>query len=257
MSIAPQFLEIAHQLADAAAEAIRPHFRQPLHVETKTDLSPVTIADRAAEEAMRRIIDTTFPDHGILGEEDEDVGLESEYVWVLDPIDGTRSFIAGKPQFGTLIGLCHRGEPILGIMHQPITNERWVGANHETLFNGKKVMTRSCPSVKEAVISTTSPHYFPPVRKARFKALRSQCRDIQYGGDCYSYGLLAMGGLDLVVEADLKPYDIIPLRPIIEGAGGIITGWHGNPITLTNFEAAIAAGDPRTYDEALTILMQN
>ncbi len=251
----PLFLDVAHQLADAAADVVRPYFRQQMDVEIKSDLSPVTVADRAAEEAMRTLIDQHFPDHGILGEEEESFGTENEYVWVLDPIDGTRSFIAGKPQFGTLIALCHHGEPIFGIMNQPITNERWVGVKGEpTTFNGKPVKTRACASVADAVISTTSPHYFPPGRKERFKALRKQCKDEQYGGDCYAYGLLAMGGLDLVVEADLKPYDIIPLRPIIEGAGGFITGWHGKPITLTNFEAAIAAGDARTHAEALKTL---
>ncbi len=252
----PAFLAAAHLMADAAADIVRPYFRQPLDVEIKADLSPVTLADREAERAMRTIIDQHFPDHGILGEEDEDTGLESEYLWVLDPIDGTRSFIAGKPQFGTLIGLCHRGEPLLGILNQPITNERWVGYRGETTLNGKPVRTRSCSSVSEAVISTTSPHYFPLARKARFKTLRKQCREVQYGGDCYAYGLLAMGGLDLVVEADLKPYDILPLRPIIEGAGGLITGWHGKPVTLTNFEAVIAAGDARTHVEALQFLRQ-
>lgn len=255
MSETVHFLQLAHQLADAAAEVVRPFFRQQLKVDIKSDLSPVTEADRAAEEVMRTIIERTFPDHGILGEEDESFGTENDYVWVLDPIDGTRAFIAGKPQFGTLIALCHRGEPILGIMNQPITHERWVGVKgSETTFNGKPVQTRPCAHVAEAVISTTSPHYFPPDRKERFKTLRKQCKDTQYGGDCYSYGLLAMGGLDLVVEADLKPYDIIPLRPIIEGAGGRLSGWHGNPITLTNFEAALAAGDARTHAEALAIL---
>lgn len=199
------------------------------------------MADRAAETAIRTLIEAYYPTHGIYGEEHGQSGLGNPYVWVIDPIDGTRAFIAGKKEWGTLIALCEYGVPILGILNQPITGERWVGAKDmATTYNGQPVRTRACPSLSDAVISTT---YCAPPDDARFATLAAQCRETIPQGDCYAYGLLARGERDMVGDTALKPYDILALVPIIEGAGGRITGWDGAPITLTHYASAIARGD--------------
>ena len=252
MSKTTDFLAFAHQLADAAGAAIRPYFGAHGDVESKSDQSPVTIADRAAEQAMRALITAQFPEHAIFGEEFGQYSAASPYTWVLDPIDGTRAFIAGKKEWGTLIALCENGVPILGILDQPITGERWVGVRG-TLSDYK---TRACASLAEASISTTSRNYFTPPQAAAFVKLAEQCGEVIADGDCYAYGMLARGERDAVVDAGLKPYDILALVPIIEAAGGKITAWDGAPITLTHFSTALAAGDAVRHAEMLDILAQ-
>ncbi len=235
-------IQFAHRLADAAGDAIRPFFRDHGDVEAKGDNSPVTQADRAAELAMRELIRAIYPDHGIFGEELGVQHAESPYVWVLDPIDGTRNFIAGGTQWGTLIALCENGVPILGVLDQPISNERWVGVRgHRTTLNGRDIHSRNCPALKEAVISTT---FCAAPDMPRFETLANHCANRINGGDCYAYGMLARGERDIVCDTALKPYDILALVPIIEGAGGKITGWDGAPITLSHYAQAIAVGDP-------------
>ncbi len=236
------YIDFAQRLADAAGDAIRPFFRDHGDVESKGDHSPVTQADKAAELAMREIIRAIYPDHGIFGEELGVQHAESRYVWVLDPIDGTRNFIAGGTQWGTLIALCENGVPILGVLDQPITGERWLGAKGQrTMLNGKDIHSRNCPALKEAVISTT---HCAPNDMPRFEAVAMHCANRIDGGDCYAYGMLARGERDIVCDTALKPYDILALVPIIEGAGGKITGWDGAPITLSHYATAIAMGDP-------------
>lgn len=235
-------LAFAHRLADAAGAAIRPWFGEHGAVESKADASPVTVADREAETAIRALIEATYPDHGIYGEEHGQSGLDKEYVWVIDPIDGTRAFIEGKKEWGTLIALCHHGAPVLGILDQPVTGERWVGVQGQpSTLNGKPIQVRTCASLAEATISTTSKNYFTPVQAKQFVAVAEQCAEVIDGGDCYAYGMLARGERDLVVDAGLKPYDILALVPIITGAGGSITAWDGAPITLAHYSTAIAA----------------
>ena len=237
-----EHITFAHRLADAAGDAIRPFFRDHGEVESKGDNSPVTQADRAAELAMRELIRAIYPDHGIFGEELGVQHANSPYVWVLDPIDGTRNFIAGGTQWGTLIALCENGVPILGVLDQPISGERWVGARgHKTTLNGKAIHTRNCPGLKEAVISTT---FCAAPDMPRFDALANLCANRINGGDCYAYGMLARGERDIVCDTALKPYDILALVPIIEGAGGKIAAWDSAPITLTHYASAIAMGDP-------------
>jgi inositol-phosphate phosphatase/L-galactose 1-phosphate phosphatase/histidinol-phosphatase len=252
---AEPFLSLASDLADAAGAAIRPCFRRPLTVDDKPDLSPVTAADRAAELAMRRLIAARFPEHGIIGEEFGREREEAEFVWVLDPIDGTKSFISGVPLFGTLIALTHRGRPILGVIDQPVSGERWIGADgRPSLFNGRPIRCRPCPTLNNATLFATSPDMFRGADREAFDRLASAAKLVRFGADCYAYGLLALGCIDLVVEASLKPYDFAALLPVVAGAGGIATDWRGEPLTLASDGRIAVAGDRRAHAAALALL---
>ncbi|MFT5539003.1 MAG: inositol-phosphate phosphatase/L-galactose 1-phosphate phosphatase/histidinol-phosphatase [Alphaproteobacteria bacterium] len=253
-----RFITLAEACADAAGEVLTRYFRQSITVETKADASPVTIADREAETAMRALIGAAFPDHGIIGEELPNTNTDAPFTWVLDPIDGTKSFITGKPSFGTLVSLAQDGVPILGLINQPITQERWLGAiGRESTLNGAPARTRNCAALGDAMLYTTSPYLFPGDTEAGFQALRAGVRHALYGGDCYSYGLLASGFADIVVEAGLKPYDYAALVPVVEGAGGVITGWDGEALTLASDGRVLAASTKTLHDEALSILQSN
>lgn len=248
-----EFLAFAETLAAASGTVIRQYFRQPFEIVSKTDESPVTIADRDAETAMRALIRATYPDHGILGEEFGRERDDAEYQWILDPIDGTGSFISGKPIFGTLIALWHQGQPLLGLIDQPISGERWIGAaGHGTTLNGQPAHTRPCPSLDAALLDATDPSMF--VREPRFEALRRAVARNRWGSDCYAYALLASGHIDLVVEKGLKLWDFATLVPVIEQAGGIITDWQGNPLHSGADGHVLAAGDARVHAAALTVL---
>ncbi len=249
------YVDFAHRLADASGTVIRRYFRTPVRVDDKPDQTPVTIADREAEAAMRRMIADRFPDHGIIGEEEAPVRAEAEWVWTLDPVDGTRAFIAGKPLFGTLIGLTRGGRPLLGVIDQPVLNERWVGvAGAPTTLNGARIATRACPDLQRALLNTTSPDLFAGEDAARWERLKRAVKLAMYGGDCYAYALLASGFIDLVVEAGLKIYDYCPLVPVVEGAGGVITDWRGGPLTFASGGHVIAAGDKAAHAAALKTL---
>jgi inositol-phosphate phosphatase/L-galactose 1-phosphate phosphatase/histidinol-phosphatase len=249
------YLALAADLADAAGEAIRPHFRQRITVDDKPDLSPVAIADRNAETAMRRLIAARFPDHGIIGEEYGAEREDAEFVWVLDPIDGTKSFISGVPLFGTLVALAQRGRPILGIIDQPISRERWVGAaGAPTTFKGKPVRCRPCPALAAATVFSTSPDMFKAGDAAAHARVASAAKLLRYGADCYAYGLVALGFVDCVVEASNKVYDFAAMAPIVEGAGGVATDWQGRPLDLSSDGRILVAGDARAHREALALL---
>ncbi|XP_050234910.1 bifunctional phosphatase IMPL2, chloroplastic isoform X2 [Mercurialis annua] len=259
-----RFSDVANKLADASGEVIRKYFRKKFEIIDKDDLSPVTIADRAAEESMVSIIFDHFPSHAIYGEENGWMCKEkySDYVWILDPIDGTKSFITGKPVFGTLIALLHRGKPILGVIDQPILRERWIGVTgRRTKLNGEELSTRSCAKLSQAYLYTTSPHLFEGKAEEAFARVRSKVKVPLYGCDCYAYALLASGHVDLVVESGLKPYDFLSLVPVIEGAGGVITDWKGNRLCwdvspdsrATSFNV-VAAGDKQIHQQALDTL---
>jgi inositol-phosphate phosphatase/L-galactose 1-phosphate phosphatase/histidinol-phosphatase len=249
------FLALATDLADAAGAAIRPYFRRSLTVEDKPDLSPVTVADRAAEAAMRRLIAARFPDHGIIGEEYGRERDDAAFVWVLDPIDGTKSFISGVPLFGTLIALAQRGRPILGIIDQPISGERWVGLRgRPSLFNGAAARCRSCDSLATATVYATSPDMFCGDDAAAFARVAGAAKLVRFGADCYAYGLVALGCIDIVIEASLKPYDFSAMLPIVEGAGGVATDWQGASLTLASDGRVLIAGDRRTHEAALALL---
>lgn len=250
-----RYIALAETCADSAGEVLAHYFRKSFSVDTKADSSPVTIADRDAEIAMRALIADAEPGHGILGEELGRTNPEADFTWVLDPIDGTKSFITGKPTFGILIALAWRGRPIIGIIDQPIIHERWIGADGKaSTFNGAPARVRPCGRLADAILYTTSPYLFPGDDIEGFHRLREQVQHALYGGDCYSYGLLASGHADIVVESGLKPYDYAALVPVIEGAGGVITDWDGKALGLASDGRVLAAGDPALHREALAIL---
>ncbi|TPG49230.1 inositol monophosphatase family protein [Roseomonas nepalensis] len=248
----------AEAAADLAGAVIRPLFRSPLLVEAKGDASPVTEADRAAERAIRDHLARHHPEHGVIGEEYGAERPEAEWVWVLDPIDGTRAFITGRPMFGTLIGLFHRGRPVLGLIDQPATGERWLGVEgRRTAFRGPlggQVGCRPCPGVGAAELSCTSPDIFPAGQDAGFQALRRAARRTTWGGDCYAYGLVALGLVDIVVEDTMKPWDWGALVPVVEGAGGRVTDHAGRALTLDSAGDVLAVGDPALLPACVALL---
>jgi histidinol phosphatase-like enzyme (inositol monophosphatase family) len=247
----------AEAAAEVAGAAIRPLFRARLAADLKADRSPVTIADRSAEQAIRAVLGERFPDHGIEGEE---FGLDrpgAALRWILDPIDGTRAFITGRPVFGTLIALLEDEQPILGVIDQPITGERWIGAaGRPTVFRGSlggAPGCRRCASLAEAELSCTSPDLLGAHRPA-WQRLAGAARRVSWGGDCYAYGLLALGHIDLIAEADLKVWDWAALLPIIEGAGGRITDWSGQRLRRDSDGRVLAVGDPALLEPAIALL---
>jgi myo-inositol-1(or 4)-monophosphatase len=253
------FVAFVDELAAVSGETIRPFFRTALGVENKShsgSFDPVTAADRAAEAAMRALIKQNFPAHGIVGEELGAERPDAEYVWVLDPIDGTKSFICGMPAWGTLIGLTRRGEPVYGMMHQPFTREHFTGdgsaANYRGPAGDRALQARPCAELEDAVLLTTSPLLMRDADRGAFRRVEQAVRLSRYGGDCYAYCMLAAGHVDLVIETELKPYDVLPLIPIIEGSGGIITTWeNGRPHAGGR---VIAAGDKRVHARAMEVL---
>lgn len=248
-------IALAHRLADAAGEAIRPYFRRRFEIEQKADASPVTAADRAAEAAMRAILAAERPGDGVIGEEYGADRPDAERAWVLDPIDGTRAFIAGRPLFGTLIALLDAGTPVLGVIDQAIARDRWIGAaGQPTTLNGVPTQTRACGAIARAHLATTGPYLFDGPDLARFDALRQAARDTLWGGDCHNYALAASGHLDLVVEARLQLYDFAALVPVVEGAGGRMTDWQGRPLGQHSDGRVIAAGDPALIEPVAAIL---
>jgi len=249
------FLDV---LADAASEAIMPHFRASTAVDTKSEsrFDPVTIADRGAEQAMRRLINATHPGHGIVGEEYGSENPDAEFVWILDPIDGTRSFITGLPVWGTLIGLLRNGDPVLGMMAQPFTGERFAGDGTRAWYSGpdgaRDLRTRPCARLADASLFTTTPMIFAPDDRVAYDRVEASVRLPRYGCDCYAYCMVAAGHADAVVEAGLQAYDIAPLIPIITGAGGRVTSWDGRSAAAGGRVAA--TGDPRLHDLILAKL---
>lgn len=248
----------AHTLAERAGAVILPHFRTNLAVDHKggTLFDPVTVADRDAEAAIREILAAAYPEHGIVGEEFPDTNPGADFCWVIDPIDGTRGFIMGQPLWGTLIGLTRNGRPLFGMMNQPYIGERfWSGETESFLTRGgetRPIRVRPCPAPENAILASTAPELFDDEELSRFDTLSRAVRLRRFGGDCYNYCLLAMGQIDLVVEAGLKPFDIAPLVPIIERAGGIVTTWDGGDPSKGG--RIVAAGDRALHAAALQSL---
>ena len=254
-SVSAELVALANSLADAARPIAARYFRTPVTVDDKADQSPVTIADREAETAMRTLLDSRVPQHGVFGEEHGAVRTDAEFVWVLDPIDGTKAFITGLPIFGTLIALLHRGVPVLGVIDQPILKERWLGvAGSRSTFNGQPISVRACAALEQAYMYSTAPIMFPGALEQRHRALTQRVKLFRWGGDCYAYGLLAAGHVDLVVENSLKLYDFAALVPVIKGAGGLITDWRGKDLDMHSDGSVIAAGDPAILTAARQIL---
>ena len=256
-----ELVQFAEELADLSGKTILPHFRERIDVHNKHStggFDPVTEADRAAEEAIRARIKIRYPTHGIVGEEHGVETGTSHYTWVLDPIDGTRAFVCGMAQWGTLIALNDSTRPVIGVLDQPYTSERWVAAGGTSMFRDGRghrstLKTRACSSLAEAVLSTTSPvGYFNAVEQKAFWSLSDRARLTRFGGDCYAYGLLAMGFIDVIVEATLKSWDIQALIPIVENAGGIVTTWDGKP--AFDGGRVVACGDPKLHAAVLEVL---
>jgi myo-inositol-1(or 4)-monophosphatase len=258
---AVDFAAFVDELATVSGETILPFFRSSLGIHNKSEtggFDPVTAADRAAEAAMRTLIRRTFPEHGIVGEEYGPEHADAEYVWVLDPIDGTKSFIAGMPAWGTLIALTRFGQPVFGMMHQPFTRERFTGDGGAARYRGpageRELRVRRCAALPDALLFTTSPRLMKDADRTSFGRVEAAAQLSRYGGDCYAYCMLAAGHIDLVVETELKPHDIVPLIPIILGAGGIITTWENQPAHAGG--RIVAAGDARVHAAALALLGQ-
>lgn len=254
--VSQDFVDLANRLADASRPILRSYYRRKLDVDIKSDASPVTQADREAEAAIRKLINAAFPEHGIFGEEFGKERADAEYVWVLDPLDGTRAFVTGRPTFGTLIALTRNGAPLLGLIDMPILGDRWIGAaGRPATLNGERIAARPCRGLAEAYLSASSPGMFDaPDKRRKFEAVQAKARSTTFGGDCYQYGMVATGFLDIVIECSLVEYDYLCLAPILEGAGGKITDWHGNPLKMGSGDRVVAVGDARVLDEALAVL---
>jgi inositol-phosphate phosphatase/L-galactose 1-phosphate phosphatase/histidinol-phosphatase len=250
------FVDLANRLADASRPILKSYYRRKLDIDIKTDASPVTRADREAEAAIRALINATFPEHGIFGEEFGKERADAEYVWVLDPLDGTRAFVTGRPTFGTLIALTRHGAPLLGLIDMPVLDDRWIGAlGRRTTLNGELVQVRACATLGEGYLSASIPLMFDtPEKRARFEAVQAKARSTTFGGDCYQYGMVATGFLDIVIECSLVEYDYLALTPIVEGAGGRITDWRGNGLKMGSGDRVVATGDQRVHDAALALL---
>ena len=261
---AVDFAAFVDRLGDAATETILPFFRTAIGTKDKNKggrYDPVTEADRAAEVAMRRMIERQFPDHGIIGEEFGVKNADAEYVWVLDPIDGTKAFISGLPTWGVLIGLLHQGRPCYGMMVQPFTQERFVGDGTKAQWRGtglglsrgiRRLTTRKCPTLKEATLMTTSPLLYAENKLEALRRLEAEARLTRYGVDCYAFAMLAAGHVDCVVESSVQPYDVVALIPVVEGAGGIMTSWDGGDASKGG--DVVACGDKRLHEEVLARL---
>lgn len=253
-------IALAHRLADASRAEILPHFRANIASERKADATPVTLADRAAEAAMRDLLAAEFPTDAVHGEEFGATTGTSGRTWVLDPIDGTTGFLAGRPLFGTLIALVVEGWPVLGVIDQCVLGERWVGVTGQpTLFNGQPVRTRACRELSDAALATTGPHYFDQHDGDHFMTLAAKTdhRRMVMGGDCYNYAMLASGHLDVVCEANLKLHDFAALVPVVEGAGGTMCDWNGEPLHAASSGQVLALGDPARLDDVVEALACN
>ncbi len=258
-----EIIDFANQLSDLSGEVIIKYFRQNLGETQKDNQTTVTLADKEAEKVIRDAIIKQFPDHGIIGEEFGNINPAAKYQWVIDPIDGTVSFVVGKPIFGTLIALCFEGKPILGIIDQPINGERWCGIvdDKATLatLNNNKIQTRNCRDLSEAILCTTSPFFFQGKDLAMLNKISSQTKyqsqgGIIYGGDCYLYGLLAMGKVDIVIERGLHNFDFMALVPVIKAAGGAITDWSGRELNINSDGTVLACGDKILHQKILEMI---
>jgi myo-inositol-1(or 4)-monophosphatase len=246
------FVELALELASAARRNTVPLFRTRLDVISKADASPVTMADRSAETAMRVLLEKNAPAHGIYGEEHGQERMDAQYLWVLDPIDGTKSFITGSPLWGTLVALLHRGLPVVGLVDLPMLGELWIAQTGQpTLCNGQAARTSACRELHQARIYTTSPDAFSSADWAAFDALSRRCALRRFGGDCYIYTQLAGGHIDLVAEAGLHPYDYLPMVTLVQSAGGVISDWQGQPLSVASDGRVLAAASAELHAQAL------
>lgn len=256
-SIGRELVEFAHLLADAAGEIVRAAARKRRIVHRKADASPVTEVDRAVELRLRDLIAARQPDHGVIGEEFGDDRQEAEHVWVLDPIDGTKAFMAGLPVYGTLIGLARAGRPVLGIIDQPVTRERWTGIDRDgTRYNGERVSTSACDRLGDALVCTTSAEYYEGEDTGAYRRIVAASKWVVYGGNCHAFAQVACGFVDIALETKVGVYDYCALVPVVENAGGIMTGWRGELLTLQPAPGGriLASGNRAVHEAAMACL---
>ena len=252
-----EFLNLANELADTARPIAMHYFKEGVSSTQKSDNSPVTVADQEIETKLRDMIMERFPDHGILGEEYDSINLDAKYVWVLDPIDGTHCFSVGFLIFGTMIALLEDGKPILGVIDAPAMDDRWIGIKGQpSTLNGQPIKTKACANLDQAWITSSSPFMFEEgaQRESYNKLQHSSSQRPVFSGNCVAYGLIASGKLDIVCEADLGVYDFMAVIPIIEGAGGVVTDWQGDTLTMESEGVVLASGDPKLHQEAIKVL---
>ena len=248
------FADSAEHMLNASGKLIREIGQKPFETEIKDDGSPVTTVDQAVEDCIRAIIVKYHPDHGITGEERRNTNADAELVWTIDPIDGTLPFLAGFPVFGTLLGLLYNGVPVLGLIDMPMTRERWIGwHNAPTTCNGKQVHTRPCAQLSQAMMSTSNPDFYGEQDRPFLERFKKATKLNVYGGSCMAYAQLAKGRIDIGFDVAFDTHDYLPLVPVIEGAGGIITDWQGNGLTKASGDRFVACGDPRLHRQALKI----
>lgn len=252
-----EWLAFARTLAGEARALLGPAAALRPDVEVKADKSFVTALDAQIEHRLRELITRRYPRHGILGEEMGASQLDADVVWVLDPIDGTAPFVAGVPVFGTLISLAVGRVPVIGVMDFPVTAQRWEGvAGRATTLNGAAVRTRGCGDLGRAILSSSNPDFFSDAERPALDALRARTAWRIYGGACLSYGLLASGRTDMALDTGFKVYDYAAVRPVLEGAGGIITDWQGRPVTLDSGAQVLSAGDAARHQDALALVQR-
>jgi histidinol phosphatase-like enzyme (inositol monophosphatase family) len=251
-----EFIAFANHLSDESEKIIKQYFRKSIYIENKEDESPVTIADKETELKIRDLISNRYPNHGILGEEFKGKDIESEYLWVIDPIDGTRSFIAGHKDFGTLIALLHNKKPIIGIINCPIHKERWLGVHgQQTTMNGHKVSTSNKKTLDQSYLSSTGLYMFKNDNfKKSFEQIIKKTRYHRFGGDCYNYGMVASGYIEIVIENMLKLHDYMALIPIIEGAGGKITDKYGKMINFDSDGSVVVSANEQLHTQLIDII---
>ena len=253
-----QFTQFALELADIGRKNAMKYFRKTLKIDNKPDRSPVTIADREVEMKMRSLIGENYPDHGIFGEEHGQENVVHPQIWVLDPFDGTKSFVTGMPTFGSLISFLVAGQPTIGVLEMPALNERWLGVvGKPTLFNQDPCQTSSCKTLEQAKIYATSIDMFSDAERQIYYQVSSLAAIRRFGGDCYSYGLLASGHIDVVMESTLEPYDYLALVPVVQGAGGVITDWSGKPLDLHSAGNVLASATPELHQQVLDLIAKN
>ena len=250
-----ELINFSKHLADESEKLIKNYFRTSLNIESKEDKSPVTLADKEVELKIRDLINNKYPSHGILGEEFDSQNVDSEFLWVIDPIDGTRSFIAGHKDFGTLISLLHNNKPVIGIINCPAHNERWIGVRgQKTTLNNKIIETSKITNINDAYLFTSGIYFHEPILKKGYKNIKEKCKYYRLGGDCYMYGMLASGLIDIVIEDTLKAHDYMALVNVIEGAGGKITDKYGKDVTIESDGSLIASCNSTLHNKLISII---
>lgn len=249
----PELVKFAAEVADKVRPISLKYFRAKCAIDVKADGSPVTVADRECELAIREMLTEAYPSHGILGEELGGNASDRRYAWIVDPIDGTKSFIAGAPTYGTLLALLYEGSAVLGVIDMPALNERWIGAHKQpTTLNGRPVRTSACSALGEATVTIVSPDNFEPNELRSLKHLVDLIRIRRYSSDSYAFGLLASGHVDVVVTAGQQPYDFLPLVNVVEQAGGCISDWKGKKLGLDSDGRILASANHRLHEQGLS-----